>query len=99
MQIKNIKIFDSTTAADGSSIDISNLLAMSVSFTGVEAKVWIEVSNDPDININAANSGTVLAAPSAPTLTQPTYGNLTNQGTYFVKVTYTTKWGETLPSA
>jgi hypothetical protein len=99
MQIKNLKIFDSTAPADGAWIDISNLVALSVSFTGVEASTWIEVSNDPDININAANSGAVLAAPSAPVLSQSAYGNLTSQGTYFVKTTYTTKWGETTPSA
>lgn len=99
MQIKNIKIFDSTTAADGAWIDISNLVAMSVSFTGLEGKVWVEVSNDPDININAANGGSVLAPPSAPVLSQIPFGALTGQGTYFVKITYVTKWGETLPSA
>lgn len=99
MQIKNIKIFDSTVAADGAWIDISNCVALSVSFTGLEGHVWLEVSNDPDININAANGGTVLAAPSAPVLSQSAYGSLTGQGTYFVKITYITKWGETVASA
>lgn len=99
MQIKNIKIFDSINAASGSWIDISNCAALSVSFTGIEPAVWIEVSNDPDININGSNGGTTVAAPSAPVLSQYAFGALVGQGTYFVKVTYITKWGETTASA
>lgn len=100
MQIKNLKIFDSTIPADGAWIDVSNLVTLSVTIAGVEAATWIEVSNDQYINVNGANGGSAVSAPSAPTLTQfpATVGGLTSQGTYFVKITYITPWGETLPS-
>ena len=97
MQIKNIKIFDSTNAADGSWIDISNLVALSVQAVGLEGKVWVEVSNDPLVNID--NPTPQISAPSAPTLSQYAYGALVSQGTYYVKITYTTPYGETNASA
>lgn len=99
MQIKNIKIFDSTVAADGAWIDISNCVALSIGVSGIEGNVWIEVSNDPNINIDGTNA---VNAPATPVLSQspaPNGGGLTSQGTYFVKLTYITKWGETLPSS
>jgi hypothetical protein len=111
MQIKNIGIFDSTAiitsppaaTATGAWIDISNLVSLSVHITGVESKTWIEVSNDPYVNIDGSGaSGTdLVAAPvSGPTLSQgpAAFGGLSNQGTYFVKVTYITPWGETTAS-
>jgi hypothetical protein len=105
MQIKNIKIFDSTNALDGAWFDISNLVNLSVHFTGVEAKTWIEVSNDPYVNIDgsgASGAALVVAPTSAPTLLQApaAFGSgLTGQGTYYVKTTYVSPWGETTPSA
>lgn len=103
MQIKNLKIFDSTVVADGAWIDVSNLVNLSVHMTGIETKTWIEVSNDPYINVDGfgASGAALVAAPSAPTLLQApaAFGGLTGQGTYFVKVSYITPWGETLPSA
>ena len=111
MQIKNIGIFDSTAiitsppaaTATGAWIDISNLVSLSVHITGVESKTWIEVSNDPYVNIDGSGaSGTdLVAAPvSGPTLSQgpAAFGGLSNQGTYFVKVTYITPGGETTAS-
>lgn len=96
MQVQNIQIFSSTTAADGAWIDVSNLVSMSVHLVGVEAAVWIEVSNDPNVTIDGAN---ISAPASGPTLSQFAYGALTSQGTYFVKTTYITQWGETIASA
>lgn len=99
MQIKNIVIFDSTNNSNGAWIDISNLVALSVHVVGLETTTRIEVSNDPLINIdgyNGAGSQINLAAPaSGPTLSQTPYGALTGQGTYYVKTTYVTPYGET----
>lgn len=103
MQIKNIQIFSSTAAADGTWVDVSNLVNLSVYLTGVETSVWIEVSDDPNAPINGAGIG---APGSAPTLGQVPAGSAFQSGisnlpagTYFVKTTYITKWGETTASA
>lgn len=103
MQIKNIQIFSSTAPANGSWVDVSNLVQLSVMLTGLEATVAIEASNDPNAPIN----GTGIGAPgSAPTLTQAPAGAAFQSGvsnlpgaTYFVKVTFITPWGETTPSS
>jgi hypothetical protein len=111
MQIKNLQIFSSTVAADGSWVDVSNLVNLSVYITGVDAQTWIEVSNDP----NAPIDGTGIGAPgSAPVLSQflSQPGNLSTQPpnpalitsqlpatTFHVQTTYVTKWGETTASA
>jgi len=97
MQVANNLIFSSQSAADGQWRNINNFMAYSVYFTGLEGNVWVEVSNDPSVMTDGASS---LAAPAAPTLTQflPTFGGLTGQGTYYVKTTYVTATGETLPS-
>jgi len=103
MQIKNLQIFSSTAAANGAWIDVSNLVQMSVMLTGVEASVTIEASNDPNAPIN----GAVIGQPSAaPTLSQfaSQPGSMGNSSelpntTFFVKTTFITKWGETLPSS
>ena len=103
MQIKNIVILDTTAALDGTWIDISNLVAFSVEITGLDtANVWVEASNDPNVNIDGPN---LLTAPATPVLSQYTpigsdsgYSGLPAQ-TYFVKTTYITKYGETLPSS
>jgi len=63
MQIQNLQIFSSTPAADGSWIDISNLVSFSVHITGVEAATWIEVSNDPNVMIDGAAIGPPGSAP------------------------------------
>jgi hypothetical protein len=112
MQIKNIQIFSSTNAADGSWVDVSNLVQLSVMLTGVEASVWIEVSDDPNAPIDGAGIG----APSAgPVLSQFASLPQANSGvnvsptppgdvsmlpatTFFVKTTFITKWGETTAS-
>jgi hypothetical protein len=103
MQVKNIQIFSSLNAADGTWVDVSNLVNLSVMLTGVEANVWIEVSDDP----NAPIDGTAIGAPSAgPTLGQQPGGAAFQSGvsklpaqTYSVKQTFVTKWGETIASA
>lgn len=103
MQVKNIQIFSALNAADGTWVDVSNLVNLSVMLTGVEANVWIEVSDDPNAPIN----GTAIGPPSAgPTLGQQAGGSAFQSGvsmlpaqTYSVKQTFTTKWGETTASA
>jgi len=103
MQIKNIQIFSSTAPANGTWVDVSNLVNFSVMLTGLEATVSIEGSNDP----NAPIDGVGIGAPgSAPTLGQVPGGSAFQSGvsnlpaaTYFVKTTYITKWGETTASA
>jgi hypothetical protein len=100
MLIKNNVIFSSTAAADGSWIDISNLVSLSLQVTNLEGTVWIELSNDPNVQWDGPN---VVAAPSAPVLSYAPYPNsgigLTGQGTYYVELTYITKNGETVASA
>jgi hypothetical protein len=103
MQIKNIKIFDSTVAADGPWVDVSDTVNLSVQIANIEPKTWIEVSNDPYVPISGfgASAGNLVAAPtSPPVLSQApaAFGGLTGQGTYFVKLTYIAPWGETTPS-
>ena len=103
MQIKNIQIFSSQTAADGAWVDVSNLVNLSLQVNGIEGNVWIEVSDDPNAPIN----GTGIGAPgSAPTLLQfPSQPGSTGSsstlpaGTLYVKTTFITKWGETTASA
>lgn len=95
MQIKNTLIFSSTLAADGAWQDVSNLVSLSVQVVNLEGKVWIEVSNDPNIQSDGANGQ--LAAPSAPTVSQftPTQSPLGVSGlpaqALSIKVTYTTR--------
>jgi hypothetical protein len=97
MQIQNLQIFNSTAAADGAWIDISNLVSFSVQIVGgLGTGVWIEVSNDPNVMIN--NTASPLAAPSAPLLSQYPYGALKDQGTIYIQLTYVTAWGETTAS-
>jgi hypothetical protein len=100
MQIKNIKIFDSTNALNGSWIDVSNLVSISVQLTGLDASnVFIEASNDPYVTFDGANGQ--ISAPSAPALSQgpAAFGGLKNQGTYYVKTTFVTRNGETQASS
>jgi hypothetical protein len=97
MLVANNLIFDSTNAADGAWRDVSNWVAYSIHITGLEGNVWIEVSNDPAVKSNGAST---LTAPT-PVLSQYTpsadshlTGVATNT-TYYVKLTYVTKNGET----
>lgn len=99
MQIKNIKIFDSTAVADGAWIDISNLVAFSVQLSGLEATVFIEASNDPNVNYDGAAIGPPAAGPILQAVSATAANaNLVNQGTIFVKTTIITPWGETTAS-
>jgi hypothetical protein len=100
MQIKDLKIFDSTIAADGAWIDVSNLVALSIQVNNIEGNTWIEVSNDPNVNYDGAAIGPPGSAPTISAVsTTPYYGNLVNQGTLYVKTTFITPWGETTASA
>lgn len=115
MQIQNLLIYSSAIAPASASyngpwIDISNLVSLSVqinNFTGT----GIEVSNDPNVMIDGAG---IFPPGSAPVLSQflSQPGNLSTQPpkpapdtsqlpaqTYYVEVTYITKWGETTASA
>lgn len=103
MQVQNLQIFSSTLAANGSWIDISNLVSFSVHITGIEVATTIEVSNDPNVMID----GSAVGAPgSAPTLLQYPAGAGFQSGvsnlpaaTFFVTTTFITKWGETTASS
>src|SRR5271157_3668028 len=113
MQIKNIQIFSSRNAADGSWVDVSNLVNLSVYLTGVDANVWIEVSDDPNApidgsGIGAPSAGSVLSqfasVPQSNTgdniyTTPPGNTSQLPATTFFVKTTFITKWGETTASA
>src|SRR5208337_2442504 len=106
MQTVNNLLLDSTVAADGKWRNISNFVSFSVHGVNLENVVWIEISNDPNVMIDNSSN---INAPSAPSLGQfqwePPAGiatppaGLVGQGTLYVKVTYVTKWGETLASA
>jgi hypothetical protein len=110
MQIVNNLIFSSTNAADGAWQDVSNMVMFSIYVKGIEAKVWVEVSNDPNVKYDGPNGQ--LLAPGAPVLSQFTYGSLPAQSVN-VELTYTTRnqpivtptplysmaVGETLPGA
>jgi hypothetical protein len=113
MQIKNIQIFSSITAADGSWVDVSNLVNLSVMITNTEANTWIEVSDDPNAPIDGAAIGPPSTAPvlsqfpSVPgqqgsfpqSPTPPGDVSMLPAQTFYVKTTFVTKWGETTASA
>jgi len=120
MQIQNLQIYNYATADashNGPWIDISNLVSLSVQINNV-GSAGIEVSNDPNVNIN----GPGIGPPSVPVLSQfpslPGFASLvgglndTPSGatytpdvsqlpatTFYVKITYVTKWGETSASS
>ncbi len=93
MNVRNILIFSSTAALNGAWVDISNMVSFSVQVDGLEGKVWIEVSNDPNVQFNGSNGQ--LGTPSA-YLSQYTptdnYGNSSGLPTQAlsIKLTYTT---------
>jgi len=98
----NNLLFSYTNAAAGAWRNISNLSALSVQLGKLDGSpVWIEASNDPNVETN----GTAIAAPgSAPVLSLFIYspGNITaplsNPGSYTAIVTYLTDAGETTGS-
>jgi hypothetical protein len=110
--ISNQILKTNVAAADGAWRNVSNFVASSIHVfaqtaaglsTPLTGTIWIEVSNDPNVNID--NLATQIAAPSAPVLTaftpdtngyqQPfTYPAVT----YGVKLTYVNLQGETVAS-
>ena len=92
MQTANNLIFSSQASANGVWRKIDNWVAFSIHVTGVEAKVWIEVSNDPNVMTN----GPAIAVPPAPVLSQytPVVGSgaagVAVNTTYYVQNTYLT---------
>lgn len=110
MQTISNQILSTTlAAADGAWRNVSNFVASSIQITARDSSgiqtaltgtIWIEVSNDPNVNVD--NMATQIPAPSAPTLSQFTPSREGNQQpfatkavTYGVKLTYTNQWGET----
>jgi hypothetical protein len=91
MQPVNDIMFSSTNALDGSWYKISNLVAFSIQITGLEGNVWIEASNDPNVN---SDGPTISAPASAPTISQfayqPASAPVLNPATVYVKTTYIT---------
>jgi hypothetical protein len=111
--INNLILNTNVAAADGAWRNVSNFVASSIQIiardpatglsTPITGTVWIEVSNDPNVNVD--NLATQIAAPSAPTLTA--FVPSTNGGsqlytypaaTYGVKLTYVNLQGETVAS-
>ena len=113
MQTVNNTILSTTlAAADGAWRNVSNFVASSIQFiardssglsTPLTGTIWIEVSNDPNVNVD--NLATQIAAPSAPVLTAFTPDTSGYQqpftypaATYGVKLTYVNLQGETVAS-
>jgi hypothetical protein len=119
--INNLILNTNVTTADGMWRNVSNFVASSIQIvaktsaglsTPLTGTIWIEVSNDPNVNID--NLATQIAAPSAPVLaaftpTSAGHGQSPNAGggdqpftypaaTYGVKLTYVNLQGETTAS-
>ena len=119
--INNLILNTNAAAADGAWRNVSNFVASSIQIiardssglsTALTGTITIEVSNDPNVNVD--NLATQIAAPSAPVLTAftPTsagHGQSPNAGggdqpftypatTYGVKLTYVNLQGETVAS-
>ena len=117
MQTVNNTILSTiTTATDGAWRNVSNFVASSIQIICTDAatgrsadipagvSVWVEVSNDPNVNID--NLATQIAAPATPIVTAFTPSSEGDQqafsypaATYKVKLTYVNLQGETIPSA
>jgi hypothetical protein len=105
MQIQNLQIFNYSTADashNGPWIDISNLVSFSVHILNF-GSAGLQVSNDPNVNIDGAAIGPPA---SAPVLSQFAAGTGFASGVsmlaaqnFFVKTTFVTKWGETTASS
>jgi hypothetical protein len=100
--LQNIQIFNAPigTPASGTYYgpwtSVGNLAAFSVYFTGLEGNVWVEASNNPNVNYSGIEA---IGAPIAPTLSTFQYGALTNQGTVGIAVSYIVQGGgETVAS-
>jgi hypothetical protein len=110
--ISNQILNTNLAAANGGWRNVSNFVASSIHIfaqtatglsTPLSGTIWIEVSNDPNVNID--NLATQIAAPSAPVLSQFTPSNNGDQqayaypaATYGVKLTYVNQQGETVAS-
>jgi hypothetical protein len=114
MQTVNNLILNTTAAAaDGQWRNVSNFVASSIQViardasglpTALTGDIWVEVSNDPSVNID--NLATQIAAPAIPVLGQfsPSREGYqqpspTKAATYGVKLTYVNDEGETEASA
>jgi len=105
MQVQTLQIYSAAQAisTNGPWIDISNLVSLSVQVLTSSGTTDIEVSNDPNVMIDGAGIG----IPSAPPVLSQFASIPGSDGadsmlpaeTFFVEVTYITKWGETKPSA
>ncbi len=113
--VNNLILNTNVAAADGPWRNIQTLVSSSVQFiaktsaglsTALTGTIWLEVSNDPTVNVD--NLATQIAAPTAPTVTQftpSTYGNADGATytfpsiAYSVKLTYVNLQGETVPSS
>jgi hypothetical protein len=100
--IQNIQIFDCPVGKPSSGTfygpwtSIGNLAGYSISFTGLEGSVFVETSNDPNVNFNGVAA---IAAPLAPTCRTFQYGALKNQGSPSVSISYVVQGGgETVAS-
>src|SRR5271157_5761002 len=110
--INNLILNTNAAAADGAWRNVSNFVASSIQFiardssglsTPLTGTITIEVSNDPNVNVD--NLATQIAAPSAPVLTAFTPDTSGYQqpftypaATYGVKLTYVNLQGETVAS-
>ena len=114
MQVVNNLVLNTTlAAADGQWRNVSNFVASSIQIiardsnglsTPLTGDIWVEVSNDPNVNID--NLATQIAAPATPIVTAFTPSSEGDQqafsypaATYKVKLTYVNLQGETIPSA
>jgi|SRR5579863_101566 len=113
--VNNLILNTNLAAADGAWRNTQTLVSSSVQFiartaaglsTALTGTIWIEVSNDPNVNVD--NLATQIAAPTAPTVSQflpSTYGNADGATytfpaiTYSVKLTYVNLQGESIPSS
>jgi hypothetical protein len=112
MQVQTLQIYSTSGSppnSNGSWIDVSNLVAISVQINNyVAASTDIEVSNDPNVMIDGSGIGAPGAAPvlsqflSTPGSLSTPPGNVDTSTlppqTFYVKTTFITKWGETTAS-
>jgi len=110
--INNLILNTNAAAADGAWRNVSNFVASSIHIfaqtsaglpTALTGTIWIEVSNDPNVNVD--NLATQIVAPAAAVLSQFTPSNNGDQqpftypaATYGVKLTYVNLEGETVAS-
>lgn len=111
--VNNLILNTTAAGADGAWRNVSNFVSSSIQIiardaaglsTPLTGDIWIEVSNDPTVNID--NLATVIPAPATPVLSQFTPSREGYQQpsptlavTYGVKLTYVNDEGETVASA